>query len=261
AAEQAAKALAIDRDLVLAQAVYQSATIGSHLAGIEAFEQALHKQPDNPLLLQALIWNLTQAGYFREALNLDQRWVDVDPLSLWANQGLVGSLRNVGRTSEADAAAEVVNQLSGSEGFWRKGQQSLQAGQDEQAIAYFEASFQRRDKPDTRPVRDLITNARDPETGQAYLDGLIPEFTRYTWYLKFGFIDRYFEFLLGSDPNDALWSDADLFLYEGMLLHDTGFTAHPKFLEVAETMGIIKIWEKRGPPDFCDKVGDQWVCE
>ena len=44
AQEVAAKALAIDPDLVLAQAVYQSAKIGSHLAGIEAFEQALRKQ-------------------------------------------------------------------------------------------------------------------------------------------------------------------------------------------------------------------------
>jgi len=44
-------------------------------------------------------------------------------------------------------------------------------------------------------------------------------------------------------------------------LRRSGFTAHPKFLEIAEAWAIIKIWEKRGPPDFCEKVSGQWVCE
>jgi hypothetical protein len=40
-----------------------------------------------------------------------------------------------------------------------------------------------------------------------------------------------------------------------------GFTAHPKYLEVVESIGIMDVWEQRGPPDFCDKVGGEWVCK
>ncbi len=83
-----------------------------------------------------------------------------------------------------------------------------------------------------------------------------------SWYLAFGFLDRFFEFILDYDPNDS-WDSlpADIYLFHGNMNHSHGFTAHPKYLEVAEAMGIIKIWEKRGPPDFCEKVGGQWVCE
>jgi adenylate cyclase len=261
AAEAAAKALAIDPDLVLAKAVYHQANIGSHLAGIEAFEQALREQPDEPLLLQALIWNLNQAGYFSEAVDLAQRWVDVDPLSIWANEVLATALYVVGRTSEADATIEVVSKLTGSEGYWEKGHRSLAAGQDEQAIAYFEATFQHRDDPNAGAMRDFVTHARDPTTGQAYLDSLFPGEIGADWYLYFGFIDRYFELLFARDPNDERWTEADFYLRDGVDSHDMGFTANPKFLEVAETMGLIRIWEKRGPPDICDKVNGQWVCK
>jgi hypothetical protein len=40
-----------------------------------------------------------------------------------------------------------------------------------------------------------------------------------------------------------------------------GFTAHPKYLEVAKSLGFIELWEQRGPPDYCNKVDSQWVCE
>ncbi len=144
---------------------------------------------------------------------------------------------------------------------------------DEKAI---EAYMRRFDFPDTSWVRELITAGRSPATGQAYLDRRIPEIIAsiaegsgilslqdlQRWYLIFGFLDRYFEIILDHDPNNSRWDHfTDIYLHDGIVHRRMGFTAHPKYLEVAEAMGIIKIWEKRGPPDFCEKVGDQWVCE
>jgi hypothetical protein len=120
-----------------------------------------------------------------------------------------------------------------------------------------------------------VTGARDPATGQAYLDRRIPqivastpekvEFNRQdylaTWYLLFGFLDRYFESILDLDLTDSVWTDADDLVWRGTVYRHLGFTAHPKYLEVAESIGIIDVWEQRGPPDFCEKVGGQWVCE
>ena len=119
-----------------------------------------------------------------------------------------------------------------------------------------------------------MTGARDPVTGQAYLDSRIPQIvaampeeeaydrqrTLTMWYLAFGFFDRYFELILNIDL-DSTWTDADSLVYAGTIFSRLGFTAHPKYLEVAESLGIVELWELRGPPDFCEKVGGQWVCE
>jgi len=124
-----------------------------------------------------------------------------------------------------------------------------------------------------------VSGARDSETGQAHLDRRIPEIIasvpedrpggreyllrRLTnWYSIFGFPDRHIDIILDLDPTDSAWDQIpELFLFDSMVFRRSGFTAHPKFLEVAETMGLIDIWEKRGPPDFCSKSSGQWVCE
>jgi hypothetical protein len=146
--------------------------------------------------------------------------------------------------------------------------------QDDIAIAHFEAWLQQHDYPDSTWIRELVTGARNPATGQAYLDSRIPQIvasmpeeeaydrqrTLTMWYLAFGFFDRYFELILDFDL-DATWTDADSLVYAGTIFSRLGFTAHPKYLEVAESLGIVELWEQRGPPDFCEKLGGEWVCE
>ena len=182
----------------------------------------------------------------------------------------------LGRTDESLVAVERADQLYGDPNHLLLGDRALRAKQDDIAIAHFEALLQQHNYPDSTWVRELITAGRNPATGQTYLDRRIPEIIAsiaegsgilslqhlQRWYLIFGFLDRYFEIILDRDPNDSRWDlFADIYLYDGIVHRRMGFTAHPKYLEVAEAMGIIKIWEKRGPPDFCEKVGGQWVCE
>ena len=85
--------------------------------------------------------------------------------------------------------------------------------------------------------------------------------SRYRWYLLFGFLDRYLEPILDLDLSDSIWTDADVPIFVGAVYRQSGFTAHPKYLEVAELIGIIDVWEQRGPPDFCEKAGGEWICE
>jgi len=80
------------------------------------------------------------------------------------------------------------------------------------------------------------------------------------WYLLFGFVDRYYELIFEAGPPKT-WTDADLHLWKGTIFRHGGFTAHPKYLEAAESIGIVNVWEQRGPPDFCEEVDGQWVCE
>jgi TolB-like protein len=274
--EAAAKALALDPDLVFAQALYQSGNIEtwSYLGEIEALERAVRQQPGNPALLEALSWDLLEAGYLQEALGVAERLVDLDPLSPTANIRLFDTLYAVGRTSESLAALDLALEFGNDVAKWGIGEANLVEKQDDIAIAHFEA-FLEQDGLPSNWVRELVTGARDPATGQAYLDRHIPQIVASTpeedafnmqdnlasWYMFFGFLDRYFEPILDLDLTDSAWTDADIPVWRGTVFRRSGFTAHPKYLEVAESIGIIDIWEQRGAPDFCEKVDGNWVCE
>ena len=274
--EAAAKALAIDPDLVVAQALLSAADANSYLSlgAIEALERAVREQPSNPGPLRALGWYLQTAGYPREALGIAERFVDLDPLSPTANWYLVDALNAVGRTSEAIAALELMLQLDHDFAKWLIGEVNLMYKQDDIAIAHFEAYLEQYGSP-SNWVRELVTGARDPATGQAYLDRRLPQIvatmpedavynwqSRLTkWYLYFGFLDRYFEIILDLDPTDSAWTYAGDLVIWGTTWRHLGFTAHPRYLEVADAFGHVELWERRGPPDFCEKVDGQWVCE
>ncbi len=274
--EAAAKALAINPDLVFAQALYQSGNIEtySYLGEIDALERAAREEPGKTWVLDALVWDLLEAGYLQEALGVAERFADLDPLSPAANQRLFGALYAVGRTSESLAALDLALQLGHDFAKWMLGAVNLVEKQDDIAIAHFEAYLEQDGLP-SNWVRELVTGARDPATGQAYLDRRIPEIIAsmpeedavasalsvVLWHLHFGFLDRYFELLLDLDLSDSTWTNVDGPVYVGTLLRRLGVTAHPKYLEVAEATGMIDVWEQRGPPDFCEKVSGQWVCE
>jgi len=274
--DAAAKALAIDPTLAFAQAMGQVANIEnySYLGAIEALEQAVLKQPGNPELLETLSWYLFVAGYHQEALRVVERYVDLDPLSQSAKYRLFETLYAVGRTSDAVAALEIAIQLGSDFAEWRIGEVNLVEQRDEIAIAHFE-SYMQQYYVDTAWIRELVTGARDPATGQAYLDRRIPQIAASlleedpydwqpilaNWYLLFGFLDRQFELLLDLDPSPSIWTDTEIYLWPGTIHWRLGFTAHPKYLEVVRLYGIVEAWEQRGPPDFCEKVDGQWVCE
>jgi len=274
--EAAAKALALDPDLVFAQALYQSGNIETYSfrGEIAALERGVRQQPSNPALLETLSWDLLEAGYLQEALGVAERLVQLDPLSPVANARLADALYAVERTSESLAALDLALQFGINFSNWLIGQVKLVEKQDDIAIAHFEA-FLEQDGLPSNWVSELVTGARDPATGQAYLDRHIPQIVASmpeedafnvqisltAWYLLFGFVDRYFEPTLDLDLTDSAWTDADIPVYTGTVLRRSGFTAHPKYLEIAEAIGIVDVWEHRGPPDFCEKVGGQWVCE
>jgi tetratricopeptide (TPR) repeat protein len=241
---------------------------------MEAFERALQEQPGNPALLEIVIWYLLEAGYIEDALPLAERFVDLEPLLPSAHQNLSDTLYALGRTGDAIAAMEVTDQLSGEFAKWSLGDFELVEKQDDIAITYLEGHLEKSGLP-SGWVRELVTAARDPATGQAALDRRIPEILASVppdyaptlrwgllrWYVIFGFLDRHFELLLDFDFSESAWAEADVPVQGGTLLRHLGYTAHPKYLEVAELLGLVELWEHRGPPDFCEKLGDQWVCE
>jgi hypothetical protein len=82
-------------------------------------------------------------------------------------------------------------------------------------------------------------------------------------YLRFGFLDRYFGLLDELGTTTGEWNDAEDLILASTITRDSGFTTHPRYLEVAEkyAYGMVSLWDVRGAPDHCEKLDGQWVCE
>ena len=82
-------------------------------------------------------------------------------------------------------------------------------------------------------------------------------------YLCFGFLGRYFELIDKPDAGAEFWSDAEFLVYYGTINRQSGFTAHPRYVEAADQYfyGALSLWDQRGAPDHCEKLDGQWVCE
>ena len=270
----AANALAINPELAFAQYL-ATGEKRSFLNAIEALEQAWREQPGNTVPLRPLIYELTYFGYQREAHRIAKQYATVDPLSPVANYSLGETLHAIGQTSEAMASLTVAYNLENRFASWFVPSVHLIEGRDEIAISQFEADLELNGISDTAWVRDLVNGARDPLTGQDYMDrrysqifasipdehALYGRFILRLFYLLFGFFDKFYEIIFAAEPNDQSWTDADVLVWQGMALRPDEFTSHPRYLEVAELIGITRIWEQRGPPDFCEKVDGEWVCE
>jgi adenylate cyclase len=274
--ESAKRALEIDPSLVFAQALLAAGDVEtySYLKEIETLERVTREEPTNAKATEALIYDLMEAGYLRESVEIAERFVELDPLSAPAYYRLAEALRGVGRTSESVRANEFALELGVENAMWELGIIELENQRYEQGAARLETYFSQSGR-DASWVRGLVDGARDPITGQAYLDRRIPEILASVpeedvyrmrmaldnWYLLFGFLDRYFELILAHDLTSSTYTDADVYIWRGVVARKTGFTAHPRFLEVAEGYGFFLLWEQRGPPDFCKKANGQWVCE
>jgi TolB-like protein/DNA-binding SARP family transcriptional activator len=274
--DAAAKALAIDPSLLIAQALRISGDLENYSFAreIEALERILREEPNDAGAANMLAYNLIFNGYFEEALGISEHLVEVDPLSAAAHSSLYGSLRSNGRRSQALASLRLAEQLDSPGTKWVLAMESLVDGRDEIAIQYLETLLREQNQP-IDWVRKLIVGARDPATGQAHLDRQISQLMASLpedissqvlidstyFYLVFGFLDRYFELIFELGVSDREWVDSELPVGWGLLDRRSGFTEHPRFLEVAEAFGMIELWEQRGPPDFCEKVSGQWICE
>jgi len=275
--ETAAKALAIDSELTFARALYQLTVFDNRESwiAIETLKQALREQPSNSALLRALFYELCIHGYLQEAHRFALQFVEREPLSPVASYSLGESLVALGRTSEAIAPLRLAFELDNAFAQWFLPVFDLATGRDESAIAIYESELKSAGISDTNWVRDLVTDARNPLMGAAYLERRIPhilksmpgerarnwQFNFRIWYLALGFLDEYYEEIFSERPNNEIWTDADVLFWLGTVFRSTGFTAHPRYLEVAGLLGLTDVWEARGAPDFCSKIDRRWVCE
>ena len=267
--DAAAKALAIDPGLLFARALWESSKTEDYSLHkeIQAFERVVGEDPSHAEATDALVYDLLYAGYFEEALAIAERFVELDPLSAPAHLELARAQLSNGRTSEAIASFEISTQLGLPYASYLLGNLYLLEGQDEIAIRHTESFLRNQGQP-VEWVRELVVGARDPETGQAHLDRLLPQLKISAggvsgdfYYLAFKYLDRFFEKLVEIGIYGVEWTSADTLITDGTIHRQSGFTAHPRYLEVAEAQGFFELWDERGAPDQCKKLDGQWACE
>jgi TolB-like protein len=276
--ETAAQAIALDPDLVLAQTYFDIAKPGPgiRLRTIEAFERAARERPYDPSILEGFTFLLAEFGYLQEAVAVAEQYLVLDPLAELANYHWPLTLYAFGRTEEAIAALEFANHSDFAPHLYRWAIEgvNLVENQSDITISNLESWLKQHDYPNPTWFRELVSGARDPVTSQAFLNHRIPQIVSdmaevddFDWqngltslFLYLGYLDRYYELVLATEPVDTTWHPAGAHLWRSAIFRRLGSTAHPKYVELAEMMGVIDIWEKRGPPDFCEKVGHRWVC-
>jgi hypothetical protein len=61
--------------------------------------------------------------------------------------------------------------------------------------------------------------------------------------------------------HSELRSDADSLEHFCRVLAASGCAAHPAAIPYAKQQGLTDLWDQRGPPDRCSKIGGEWTCE
>ena len=273
----ATRALQIDPDLVFAQALQTAGDIDnwSYLIELEALESAVQKLPGHSELLNALSFDLVVLGYFEQAVQVSRRSLSLDPLSLIAHNRHADALIATGRIKEATAILENAADLGNPYAWWNLAVLNLTEGQDEAALDYFQEYFGNAGAGGYAQLERLVKATSEPGTGRAYLDRVIPQLEAEAvgdddyewrlnlrmWYLYRGLLDPYFDFILDSHPESSQWSDSETLIQYGSIYRNLGFTAHARYLEVAQQAGLMAAWETRGPPDYCQRKAGRWVCE
>jgi len=271
--EAAIKALELDPALMEARAFATAANPDRQdsVNTIEAFEALVKAEPANANAIIPLTYSLLVSGYFNEVIALADRIIELEPLATIGYLRKGEALSAGGRREEAQAVWLKASEMGGELAYWYLGNDQLIAGNDELAVDYYSVLPEFVDaNPDV--VRGEIQNARNPDTGKAFLDNWITESlanatttqvdtSLYSHYLYFGYLDDYFAAIGELRGKGNAWTNAENLENEGMVFRRTGYTRHPAYLENAEADGMFDLWDRRGAPDHCQKVDSDWVCE
>jgi TolB-like protein len=274
--EAAARALEIFPALVFAQALHALSddALGDDGRAVELLVSATRQQPANSAPMRTLLYELGFRGYLAEAHRMATRFVERDPLSPVAHYSLGESLVAVGRSREAIAPLTRAFDLDNAFAQWFLPAVHLLRGEDEVAAAIYDQQLRTAGGDGTTSVLEIIKGARKPDGGSDLLDKELPGliealpdeaafdwiWNNRVWHLVLGHLDEYYDLIDAAGPRAGRWTDADVLIWLGTVFRETGFTVHPRFIEMSERVGTPALWDVRGAPDFCRKDDNAWRC-
>ncbi|MBT4519185.1 MAG: hypothetical protein HOC23_04200 [Halieaceae bacterium] len=257
-------ALALDPDEPYMRALEAGSRLGDDYDWYNemvVYDEAILVVPADVRSPSAQLWSLVEAGYWAEALGMGEKIVALDPLSPLVNTRYGAALYANGQLDAARQQFTMAVDRGFEEASYFYFVDRLLDNDPEGAIAIYD-TIGKVEKKDMSAVRTLVEAEFRGENVDRNLAatlnigvGIVPLIS-----LGRGRLDAFYDDLLAMEMGDA-FTVADTLTYVAMAFPQTGITAHPRFLELAESMQMIGVWEKRGAPDMCTKEADTWVCE
>ncbi len=267
--ESANRALEIDPTLVVAKVTVESTKSDRTWADyLEILDDAVEAEPKNVRVFGMLSTTLLNTGYFRESLEIIDRWVALEPLSAIPHFARGQILSALGQREAARNAFLRAAEL-GEEGSYGAISMDYFVAREYELAIEFEEKFRETLGEDPALVRPQIESILDPVTGRQNLESFIQDRVNstanpaaavyeYMWYQAFGYVDELWakiEELRAA--SDSPWSAGGDLVATAQVWSGSGFRRHPSYI----TQAKIDLWEERGAPDTCSKIDAKWVCE
>ena len=228
---------------------------------VELLQRAseLSSQDSTPTMWHGLM--LYVAGYLDEAVVALERASEMDPM-VGINHGYLGIAKlALGLEVEAEASARRAQELGWGAGLWVYAIELAARGERDRAVAL---------------LRDLLTDETPYEASVAALIVALRDLAKAdtvlsvedSWrppeeWLAMGMPDRYLDLLhdrafSGRLSNNVGWLRSAWLPSSGPLRED------PRYFAVADSVGMVQLWETRGYPAGCKRVmrpsGDRLDC-
>lgn len=254
-------ALAIDPN----NSFLKSLEIGSREADYDwydetvAIDAAAKAEPSRTRIKLSQNYNLMELGYRREALEVAQDLVALDPLNPQVIFRHGTALAASGQMIKARVQVnKAVNSGVGMAAMFAFVDR-LRENDAEGAIAVYEA-LGKEPGIDLSAVRALVEaefRGDKFDTDLAATVNLGVDI-KSLFDLGRGRLDIYIGDLLAD--NTMFASSADILIFLAMAFPDIGYTAHPDFIKLSMQVGTAAVWDRRGAPDMCTKTDGEWVC-
>jgi len=271
--ESASAAMAIDPTLVVARllASISGPGVSNWKHVVQATEAAYRAAPDDYDVVRVLCDYYLVTGYLTDALHCAERMLELEPLSSLSYFRQGAAQLGLGRRQEARESWRRAIEIGGAVYWLNIGMDEFVAGEYEAAIG----SVGRFEKFGwtVQEATALLEGAAASDDAGEFLrrwiaakgkeaPDYVSEVLLLEAYLQFGYMDAYWrsigEIVAAEDP---VWTNADWLLRDGIIFRAHEFMKHPGYLAYARHGGIIDLWEARGAPDFCSKIGGEWSCE
>ncbi len=263
---EAAIALELNPALGHARTLFIASDMANYdrLLELQSFEQLVREQPQNSKARAGLVYTLLIVGYFDEALAAAQQLVAQDPLYGNARVRLGEALYATGDRATARKEWETAASLNAFNGRWYAAIAALLAGEDDEAIEHM-SHVEWHSEAYIDRFQTLIATARSPDgDGDEFLGELQASSTDYFefgfLFVPLGMIDQAYEYFERLGAFQPAQTNAELAIEDATIMTGSGFTAHPRYVEMATAYGLASVWDRRGPPDHCDKIDGNWTC-
>lgn len=216
-------------------------------------------QDSTPTMWHGL--TLFVSGYVAEAEAALERAARQDPM-VGINHGYLGMARlALRRDTEAEVSLRRAAELNWGAGIWVHSIELANRGETDRAVALL-TELLAQPGPYTASVAAFIVALREPQRADSVLDLAVTGRPPEEW-LAVGLTDRYLDLLLDLALSGRLYNQQG-WLRSAWLPSNGALREDPRFFVVAETLGMVQLWEARGYPPGCKRVaeaaGDRLSC-